>query len=46
MSRPIPPATRWWIWTAGDDMDLRDWVDFVLVVAFIVGATWGVGTVL
>lgn len=46
MSRPIPPVTRWWMWHAGNDMTLRDWIDLALVIAFIVGASWGVGAAL
>lgn len=46
MNRPIPPLTRSWMWRAGNDMSLRDWIDLALVVAFIVGASWGAGAVL
>lgn len=41
--RPIPPVTRWYIWAAGNDMNLRDWIDFALVVGFIVFAAWTAG---
>lgn len=39
----MPPVTRWYMWRAGNDMTLRDWIDFALVVAFIVFVTWSVG---
>lgn len=42
----IPRLTRWWMWQAGNDMDLRTWIDVALVIAFIVGASWGAGAVL
>lgn len=34
------------MWRAGNDMTLRDWVDFALVVAFVIGAAWGAGATL
>ena len=44
--KPAPRGARWWVWRAGNDMSLRDWIDLALVVAFIVGASWGAGAVL
>lgn len=41
--RPIPPLTRWYMWRAGNDMDFRDWIDFALVVAFLIFVTWTAG---
>lgn len=46
MNRPIPRLTRWYMWHAGNDMQLRDWIDFALVVAFLTFASWCVGSVL
>jgi len=43
MNRPIPQVTRWYMWRAGNDTSLRDWLDFALVVAFIVFASWSAG---
>jgi hypothetical protein len=44
--KPIPRFTQWFIWHAGNDMALRDWLDFALVVAFLVGVSWGAGAAL
>ena len=41
----MPRYIRAWLRWHHNDMEGRDWIDFALVVAFIVGATWGVGWV-
>lgn len=46
MKRTLSPLTRLWLWQADNDMELRDWVDFVLVIAFLTLVSWGVGAVL
>lgn len=41
--RPMPSVTRWYVWAAGNDMELRDWIDFALVVGFLVFVSWAAG---